>query len=167
MFDGGSGDTGMSHIREIELPDGTVVLARLSTSGGYGADDRDVGVLDAAAAKVEQLGELIAAVGSSVLGAARAVRPDEAAVTFGVELTAKSGKALAVLADGEAKASVQVTLTWRAERPASAEHGTGAAVTPSGEAPVATPAPRAPADVAPPAGPEEPTSGTPGSAPHA
>ncbi|MGW5680002.1 CU044_2847 family protein, partial [Streptomyces sp. NPDC003860] len=32
-------------------------------------------------------------------------RPDQASVTFGVELTAKSGAALAVLASGETKAS--------------------------------------------------------------
>jgi hypothetical protein len=163
----------MSHIREIELPDGTVVLARLSAGGGYGADDLDVGVLDGAAAKVERLGELITAVGTSVLTAARAVRPDEAAITFGVELTAKSGKALAVLADGEAKASVQVTLTWRTDQrvpPAGhAPDAQGAAGQPE-EAPMATPGPRrapadvAPADVAPTAAPDDPT---PGNTPHA
>jgi hypothetical protein len=102
----------MSNIQEVELPDGTVVLARLSTPDGYGADDHDVGV--GVAARLEQLRELIGAVGAGVLDAARAARPDEAAVTFGVELTAKSGRALAVLAAGEATASVQVTLTWRA-----------------------------------------------------
>lgn len=154
----------MSHIREIELPDGTIVLARLSAGGGYGADDLDVGVLDGAAAKVERLGELITAVGTSVLTAARAVRPDEAAITFGVELTAKSGKALAVLADGEAKASVQVTLTWRTDqRVPPAGHAAGAAGQPE-EAPMATPGPRAPADVAPTAAPDDPT---PGNTPHA
>lgn len=155
----------MSHIQEIELPDGTVVLARLSTPGGYGADDLDVGVLDSAAAKVEQLGELITAVGTSVLTAARAVCPDEAAITFGVELTAKSGKALAVLADGEAKASVQVTLTWRtAQRAPSAGQTAGAPAGRPEEASMATPGPRAPADVAPAAAPDDPTPGT---TPHA
>jgi hypothetical protein len=138
----------MSRIQEIELPDGTVVLARLSTPGGYGADDRDVGVLDGAAARIEQLGELITAVGSTALAAARAVRPDEAAVTFGVELTAKAGKALAVLAEGEATASVQVTLTWHLDarlRPGTtAESASGTA--PADDSPVAAPAPRAPAD---------------------
>lgn len=102
----------MSRIQEIELADGTTVLARLSVPDAYGADDQDVGVLDTAVAKVEQLGELIQAVGSTVLRAARAVGPDEAEISFGVELTAKSGKALAVLAEGEAKASIQVSLTW-------------------------------------------------------
>ena len=104
------------NIQKIELPGGAVVLARLNTAGGYGGygdDDEDVGVMEAAAAKVEQLREVITGVGTAVLDAASAVRPDEASITFGVELTAKAGKALAVLADGEAKASIGVTLTWR------------------------------------------------------
>ncbi|GHH81823.1 hypothetical protein GCM10018793_40110 [Streptomyces sulfonofaciens] len=153
----------MGHIQEIELPDGTVVLARLTTPDVFGADDQDVGVLDAAAVRVEQLGELITAVGSSVLGAARAAGPDEAAVTFGVELTAKSGRALAVLAEGEAKASVQVTLTWhmddRSPRSADrADNASGATV--ADDAPVVTPTPRAPADGAPYATPDDRTPGS-------
>ncbi|MFI1963886.1 CU044_2847 family protein [Streptomyces pathocidini] len=103
----------MARIQRIELPGGEVVLARVTGESGYGADDEDVGVLDAVAAKVEQLREVVTGVGAAVLDAAAAVRPDEASITFGIELAAKSGKALAVLADGEAKASVQVTLTWR------------------------------------------------------
>ncbi|MGW1022996.1 CU044_2847 family protein [Streptomyces sp. NPDC002577] len=100
-------------IRRIELDDGKIVYARVSAAEGYGAGDRDVGVGDRAAAKLEQLTELIQRVGSTVLDAAAAAKPHEATVSFGVELTAKSGKALAVLAEGEAKASVQVTLTWQ------------------------------------------------------
>ncbi|MFI1395035.1 CU044_2847 family protein [Streptomyces sp. NPDC020681] len=101
-------------VQQIELPGGAVVLARLSTAGGgYGEDDEDVGFVENATAKVQQLQQLITDVGASVLEAAAAAGPDEASVSFGVELTAKSGVALAVLAAGEAKASVQVTLTWQ------------------------------------------------------
>lgn len=103
----------MAQVREIELPGGAVVLARVSTAGGYAADDDDVGVIEKAVAKVERLGELIDGVGRSVLDAAAAVRPDEASISFGIELSAKAGAAVAILADGEAKASLQVTLTWR------------------------------------------------------
>ncbi|MEU5437422.1 CU044_2847 family protein [Streptomyces sp. NPDC020719] len=106
----------MAQPREIELPGGAVVLARLTTAKGYGDDDDDVGVLENAVAKVERLGELITGVGRSVLDAAAAVRPDEATITFGVELSAKSGAVLAVLADGEAKTSIQVTLTWKLDQ---------------------------------------------------
>ncbi|TPQ15936.1 CU044_2847 family protein [Streptomyces sporangiiformans] len=106
----------MSHIQEIELQPGMVVTARVGTPDSYGGDQEDVGFTDAARAKVEQLQELIKGVGTTVLDAARAVGPTEAAITFGVELTAKEGLAVAVLARGEAKASVQVTLTWQFDK---------------------------------------------------
>ncbi|MFE7134134.1 CU044_2847 family protein [Streptomyces sp. NPDC057638] len=103
-----------ARVQRIELPGGAVIDARLTRSdGGYGEDDEDVGFLDGAAAKVERLQELIAGVGASVLEAAAATRPDEATVTFGIELAAKSGTALAVLASGETRASIQVSLVWR------------------------------------------------------
>ncbi|MEJ8637363.1 CU044_2847 family protein [Streptomyces sp. MS2.AVA.5] len=134
-------------IQRIELPGGAVVLARLSTAGGgYGEDDEDVGFVENATAKVRQLQELITEVGASVLEAAAAARPDEASVSFGVELTAKSGVALAVLAAGEAKASVQVTLTWQLkDQPAPP-----APAAPAGS-PVPAPEPPAPAGAHPPA----------------
>ncbi|MFE0104010.1 CU044_2847 family protein [Streptomyces sp. NPDC059009] len=112
------------HVQRIELPGGQIVYARVSTGTGAGEDDEDVGVLETAVAKVEELGELIRRVGGSVLDAASAVAPDEASITFGVELSAKSGKVLAVLAEGEAKASVQVQLTWQFDREARND-GTG------------------------------------------
>ncbi|MFI1099149.1 CU044_2847 family protein [Streptomyces melanogenes] len=125
----------MAQVREIELPGGAVVLARVSTAGGYAADDDDVGVIDKAVAKVERLGELIEGVGRSVLDAAAAVRPDEASIGFGIELSAKAGAAVAILADGEAKASIQVTLTWRlADQP-------GPPMSPPPNPPLAAPAP--------------------------
>lgn len=140
------------HVQRIELPGGQTVYARIGTVGGHGADDEDVGVLDTAVAKVEELGELIRGVGSSVLDAAAAARPDEASVTFGVELSAKPGKVIAVLADGEAKASVQVTLTWQLDRrdaqgrPGSEPGGTRSAARTDGAPgarPAADPAPHA------------------------
>ncbi|WP_254709147.1 CU044_2847 family protein, partial [Streptomyces lunaelactis] len=118
-----TGETMNGRVQQIELPGGAVVLARLSTTtgGGYGEDDEDVGFAENVTAKVQQLERLITEVGASVLEAAAAARPDEASVTFGVELTAKSGVALAVLAAGEAKASVQVTLTWKLKDQPEAE----------------------------------------------
>lgn len=105
----------MSHIQDVQLPDGTVITARIGEGDGYD-DQQDVGFTETALAKVEQLQELIKGVGAAVLDAARTARPDEAAITFGVELTAKEGVAFAVLARGETKASLQVTLTWQFER---------------------------------------------------
>jgi hypothetical protein len=111
----------MSHIQDIELADGKVITARIGAADPYD-DQEDVGFTETAVAKVEQLQDLIKAVGGTVLDAARAVRPDEASITFGVELTAKEGLAIAVLARGEAKASLEVTLTWQFDR---ADEGEG------------------------------------------
>lgn len=106
-------------IQEIELPGGTTVLARVSVlePGEVAGEENglafeDVGVLDSLSARVDQLNELVGGVGTAVLDAARTVRPDEVSATFGVELAVKPGKAVAVLADGEAKAAISVTLTW-------------------------------------------------------
>ncbi|GAA2239567.1 hypothetical protein GCM10010232_28110 [Streptomyces amakusaensis] len=136
-------------VRRIELPGGAVVHARLSGSGGgYGEDDEDVGFADQAAARVRQLDELIRGVGETVLASAVAARPDEASVSFGVELTVQSGAALAVLAAGEAKASVQVTLVWYlGEQPGYAPYGRPPrppAAAPPPPTPQAPPRPSAP-----------------------
>lgn len=127
-------------LREITLPGGQTVLARVTPgpgavrSGDYGADDLDVGVGRSAAAKLEQLGDLIKGVGQSVLDAARLAEPDEAAITFGVEIVTKPGKAFAVLADGEAKASLQVSLVWKLDERRAKAAAEAAAETSAGSA---------------------------------
>ncbi|MBU8551888.1 CU044_2847 family protein [Streptomyces rochei] len=108
-------------IQEIELPGGGTVLARVSvlepSEVPGGADEfayDDVGALDQMSARIDQLNDLVRGVGGAVLQAASTVRPDEVSATFGVELAVKPGKAVALLADGEAKAALSITLTWRA-----------------------------------------------------
>lgn len=109
-------------VKEIRLPDGQTVLARVSVLKPEeipaSADEDefafdDVGALDRVAARVDQLNEVVAGVGAAVLNAAGAVRPDEVSASFGLEFVAKPGRAVAMLADGEAKGSISVTLTWR------------------------------------------------------
>ncbi|MET9294767.1 CU044_2847 family protein [Streptomyces sp. NPDC003077] len=105
--------------RRIELPDGTEVWARVSrldTTGQIDPEDefQDVGAAwDALTTRVEGLGELITGVATSVRAATRRVAPDETSVTFGIEVSAKPGRAVALLAEGGAKANLSVSLTWR------------------------------------------------------
>ncbi|MCX4813800.1 CU044_2847 family protein [Streptomyces sp. NBC_01239] len=122
-------------IQEIELPGGERVLARVSVLSAEevpgGADEfayEDVGALDHMAARIDQLNELVSGVGGAVLEAARAVRPDEVSATFGVELAMKPGKAVALLADGEAKAALSITLTWRGDSAQSVGDASGTAL---------------------------------------
>ncbi|THJ74739.1 CU044_2847 family protein [Candidatus Frankia alpina] len=56
-------------------------------------------------------------IGGQLSRAWQAVRPDEASVEFGVNVTAKSGKLAAVIVEGGAEASLTVTMTWRRPPP--------------------------------------------------
>ncbi|UNO39967.1 CU044_2847 family protein [Streptomyces sp. MST-110588] len=119
-------------VGRIALPDGTEVWARVSRlevplPGETGEDDEfeDVGAWEALTTRVEGLRELIGGVATSVREAAQRVAPHETSVTFGVEVSAKPGKAVALLADGEAKANLSVTLTWRREPDTAGGDGQG------------------------------------------
>ncbi|MGW1653389.1 CU044_2847 family protein [Streptomyces atratus] len=114
MADGGA------RITRIEMPDGTPVWARISgaeelTKPARGPAFTDIGYGDFAEqvqARVESLQAVVTSVARSLAEPLRAVRPDEVSVEFGIELTAKAGKVVGLLADGEAKGGIKVTLTW-------------------------------------------------------
>ncbi|GGT32941.1 CU044_2847 family protein [Streptomyces purpureus] len=104
-------------IRPVQLPDGTEIWVRASRLDGVDGDTyddlyEDVGVWDRVTTRVAGLRETVEGVARSVRDATADVAPDETAVTFGIEVSAKPGKAVAVLADGEAKANLSITLTW-------------------------------------------------------
>ncbi|MET9663233.1 CU044_2847 family protein, partial [Streptomyces sp. NPDC006510] len=109
-----------ARITRIEMPDGTEVWARISgaeelAQSGSGPSFTDIGagnIADRVQARVESLQGVVTSVARSLAEPLRAVRPDEVSVEFGIELTAKSGKVVGLLADGEAKGSIKVTLTW-------------------------------------------------------
>ncbi|WP_406454738.1 hypothetical protein OG782_25655 [Streptomyces sp. NBC_00876] len=120
------GDSG-ARITRIELPDGTPVWARISGAeeltrpapgGGPTYTDTGFGNLaDQVQARVESLHSVVTGVARSLAVPLRAVRPDEVSVEFGIELTAKSGKIVGLLADGEAKGAIKITLTWNGGGP--------------------------------------------------
>ncbi|MFF3173524.1 CU044_2847 family protein [Streptomyces sp. NPDC057900] len=138
-----------ARITRIEMPDGTPVWARISGAGeldgpapGSGPTYTDTGfgdIADQVQARVESLHSVVTSVARSLAVPLRAVRPDEVSVEFGIELTAKSGRIVGLLADGEAKGAIKVTLTW---------NGGGPPVDPPPPAPVPVPA-QAPAPPAP------------------
>ncbi|MFE7107564.1 CU044_2847 family protein [Streptomyces sp. NPDC057575] len=114
-----------ARITRIEMPDGTEVWARISgaeelAQSGSGPSFADIGagnIVDRVQARVESLQGVVTSVARSLAEPLRAVRPDEVSVEFGIELTAKSGKVVGLLADGEAKGSIKVTLTWNGGGP--------------------------------------------------
>ncbi|MFE2635220.1 CU044_2847 family protein [Streptomyces scopuliridis] len=171
-----------ANVTRIEMPDGTPVWARISgaeelrrPSGGL--TYADTGFADQVQARVESLQSVVTSVARSLAGPLRAVRPDEVSVEFGIELTAKSGKIVGLLADGEAKGGIKVTLTWNDGGPPADLAAPGPLVPPQ-TAPPPPPRPAAPPAVpsaaqpaAPPAGGTPaggtPAGGTPGASPGA
>jgi hypothetical protein len=103
------------------MPDGTPVWARISGADQLeepgGLSFTDTGFGERVEAQVESLQSVITSVARSLAAPLRAVRPDEVSVEFGIELTAKAGKVVGLLADGEAKAGITVTLTWNGGPP--------------------------------------------------
>lgn len=128
-----------TRVARIELPDGTPVWARISGAEELGHAEElsytDTGFHERVEASVESLHSLITGVARSLSGPLSAVRPDEVSVEFGIELTAKAGKVVGLLADGEARAALTVTLTWNGGPP---EQGPVPGAAPGGGGPVPT-----------------------------
>lgn len=161
----------VTQVARIVLPDGTPVWARISGSPELPAPGElsysDTGFTERVEAGVESLTSLVTGVARSLAEPLRAVRPDEVSVQFGIEFTAKAGRIVGLLADGQTKAGLTVTLTWNGGPPdPNAPAGP--------EAPAVAATPEAPAVAAMPAGPPAPAvpspragGGAPPGAPHA
>ncbi|MER6563937.1 CU044_2847 family protein, partial [Streptomyces sp. NPDC001027] len=139
----------VTRVARIALPDGTPVWARISGAGELSAPPgrlsySDTGFAERVEASVESLHALVTGVARSLAEPLRAVRPDEVSVEFGIELTAKAGRVVGLLADGEAKAGITVTLTWNSgppdlDAPPAGADSRGGADTPNPRPPGTTP----------------------------
>ncbi|MFD8208349.1 CU044_2847 family protein [Streptomyces sp. NPDC059695] len=113
----------MAHgIARIRLDDGTPVWARVSDAEelGGGGGFRDTGVRDRVVSMAGGLTDVVRGVVGSLRAGLDPQGPVEVAVSFGIELSAQSGKVIGVLADGAGKASVNVSLTWTEPGPTPA-----------------------------------------------
>jgi hypothetical protein len=100
----------MSEVAQVRLPDGQVIWARVEGHDG----PRDIGFGERARSLiVEGLAETVAAVADNVRSAVDRHHADEVSIEFGLELSARSGKVLSVLAEAAAKSTIAVQLTWR------------------------------------------------------
>ncbi|MFJ3764048.1 CU044_2847 family protein [Streptomyces sp. NPDC090082] len=120
----------MAHgIARIRLDDGTPVWARVSDAEelGRGGGFQDTGVRDRVVSMAGGLTDVVRGVVGSLRAGLDPQGPVEVAVSFGIELSAQSGKVIGVLADGAGKASVNVSLTWTEPGPTAVAGPTGAA----------------------------------------
>ncbi|MFD4655792.1 CU044_2847 family protein [Kitasatospora sp. NPDC058444] len=95
---------------EVDLGDGTTILVLARTADGSEAGPTDVGLRQAMS--FTAVAGAVRRLSSELHDAVRAARPDEVEIEFGLELGIKSSRLLAVLADGESKATFQVRLKW-------------------------------------------------------
>ncbi|GGR04593.1 hypothetical protein GCM10010497_02340 [Streptomyces cinereoruber] len=137
-------------IARIRLDDGTPVWARVGDAEelGGGGGFQDTGVRDRVVSMAGGLTDVVRGVVGSLRAGLDPQGPVEVAVSFGIELTAQSGKVIGILADGSGTASVNVSLTWTEPGPESGpepgpglEAGTGAEAG-SGSGPGPGPVPR-------------------------
>ena len=112
----------MSEIAQVMLPSGDLIWVRvqaaaLATTGDRAAGAADVGLGERIAPAVEALrlpgfAETVRGVVTSVRQALDEHRPDSLSVEFGIEIAARAGALLSVLAEVGGTAQVNVTASW-------------------------------------------------------
>ncbi|WP_460106661.1 CU044_2847 family protein [Streptomyces sp. YKOK-J1] len=128
-------------VERVRLDDGTVVWARIGGGNGEALDEGgywDTGLGDRV---VDMAGGLAGTVG----GVVRSLRAGldtpaavEVSVSFGIELTAQSGRIVSAIAQGGGTSSLTVSLTWT--EPATAADGADPAAPGAAAAPPRPPA---------------------------
>ncbi len=112
----------MSEIVRVMLPSGDLIWARVqvaepAASGEQAAGPADVRLGDRIGSTAEALRlpgftEMVRGVVTSVRQSLDEHRPDSLAVEFGIEITARAGGLLSVLAEVGGAAQVKVTARW-------------------------------------------------------
>jgi hypothetical protein len=131
-------------VERVRLDDGTVVWARIGAAdeealdeGGYWDTGLGGRVIDMA----EGLAGTVGGVVRSLRAGLDTPAPVEVSVSFGIELTAQSGKIVSAIAEGGGTSSLTVSLTWT--EPATAADGADPAAPGGGAVPPRPPAPGA------------------------
>lgn len=99
----------MSRAVQIQLPTGDVVWARLESVGGGASDVSGGGLFKL---DPEEFRSTVRGVTQSLREAIDDLVPDQVQIEFGLELAVKSGKITSMLAEGSAKGTVKVSMTW-------------------------------------------------------
>jgi hypothetical protein len=108
-----------SRVVEVVLPNKAVALVR--------AAELDEGQAAGPAEKVgwkgpydlDHVSETLEGIAQAIRSGLEKVRPARTTVEFGIELAVKSGKLTGMLVEGEANASLKVTLEWGSDQQGS------------------------------------------------
>jgi Trypsin-co-occurring domain 1 len=108
-----------SRVVEVVLPNKAVALVR--------AVELDEGQAVGLAEKVgwkesfdlEYVSETLEGVAEAIRSGLEKVKPTRTTVEFGIEMAVKNGKLTGILVEGEANASLKVTLEWGSEQQGS------------------------------------------------
>jgi hypothetical protein len=102
-----------SKIVEVELPNGTVALVQAIEIDAEAGQAEKVGWKDTF--DLEHVSGMLEGISHSIRSGLEKVRPTKTTVELGIDLALKNGKLTGLLVDGEAKASLRVTLEWGAD----------------------------------------------------
>ncbi|MEU3526109.1 CU044_2847 family protein [Streptomyces sp. NPDC038707] len=131
-------------VERIRLDDGTVVWARIGAAGEAELDEDgywDTGLGGRVIDMAEGLAGTVGGVVRSLRAGLDTPAPVEVSVSFGIELTAQSGKIVSAIAEGGGRSSLTVSLTWT--EPATAADGADPASPGAAVVPPRSPAPGA------------------------
>lgn len=113
-------ESGRFTTTEIELPNGEIMLARVRRDEHAGP--ADVGLID----RLPSFSDVTATlegIGCELARAWQAVRPDKAKVEFGIDFSLKAGKLVGLFVEGDAGASMTITLEWETGTPGQTRVG--------------------------------------------
>jgi hypothetical protein len=91
----------------VTTPEGQPFLLEIRDRGGR------IKVAGGDTFRSEDLIASIKSISGSIVAALQAISPDKFSVEFGVEAAFESGKLLALLCSGSAKANLKITLEWQ------------------------------------------------------
>ncbi len=103
-----------SGVVEVVLPNGTVALVQVAEVDDDGAGPAEkVGWRDAF--DLEHVSGMLDGISQAVRSGLGKARPSRTTVELGIDLAVRNGKLTGMLVDGEAAASLRVTLEWAAD----------------------------------------------------
>lgn len=107
-----------SRVVEVTLPNGTVALVRATELDEAGATAEKVAWK---AFDLSHVSETLEGIAQAIRAGLARAQPDRTTVELGIDLVVKNGKLTGMMVEGEANASLRVTLVWGSDRPGGSD----------------------------------------------